>query len=150
MDKFKKKLKTRIWIYRMLIVLLLAVMVVIGELPNGILLDSRTMDAAAQSVSRILFFGTLIALIACIARSKRLLSRGLDRRERQIIEEDERRSAIREKSSAIAMNILLALLMAAVFVLAFVDMTAFHTAYAVLLTAAALRYGLAWFYSKKI
>ena len=42
------------------------------------------------------------------------------------------------------------LLMAAVFVLAFVDMTAFHTAYAVLLTAAALRFGLEWYYSKRI
>ena len=150
MDKFEKKLKARIWICRMLIVLLWAVMVIVSEMSGGVLLDSRGMDETAQSVSSILFFGTLAALIICIARTKPLLSRRLDRRERQIIEEDERRIAIRQKSGAMAMNVLLVLLMAAVFVLAFVDMTAFHTAYAVLLTAAALRFGLEWYYSKRI
>jgi len=149
-EKFEKKLKWRIWICRVMIVLMLAAMVLIGEMPDGVLLDSRTMDDAAQSVSRILFFGTLIALIVCIARTKRLLSRRLDRRTKQIAEEDERRIAIHRQSGAAAMDILLVLLMITVFALAFIDMTAFHTAYAVLLTAAALRFGLMWYYSKRI
>ena len=150
MERFEKRLKMRLWACRILIVLMLIAMVVIGEMPGGILLDSRTMDQTAQSVSRMLFFGTLVALVIYIGWMKRLLSRRLERRERQIIEEDERRMTIRQQSGALAMNMLLALLMAAVFVLAFVDMTAFYTAYAVLLTAAALRFGLAWYFSKQI
>lgn len=150
MDKFEKRLKWRIWLCRGMIVLMWAVMLVIGEWGSGVLLDSRTMDDTAQSVSRILFFGTLTGLIVCIARTKRLLLRKLDRRERQVFEEDERRLAIRQKSGALAMEAMLALLMIAVFVLAFVDMTAFHTAYAILLAAGALKIGFGWFYAKRM
>ena len=148
MEKFEKRLRTRIWACRLIIVLMLAVMVIIGEADG--LLDSRTMSRTAQDVSRLIFFGTLIWLIVRIARAKRLLNRKLDRRERQILEEDERRVAIRQQSGALAMDVLLVLLLAAVFVLAFVDMTAFHTAYAILLTAAALRGAAAIYYSRRM
>lgn len=148
MEKFEKRLRTRIWACRLIIVLMLAVMVIIGEADG--LLDSRTMSRTAQDVSRLIFFGTLIWLIVRIARAKRLLNRKLDRRERQIIEEDERRTAIRQQGSALAMDALLVLLLTAVFVLAYVDMTAFHTAYAILLTAAALRGAAAIYYSRRM
>lgn len=148
MERFEKKLKGRIWICRLTIVLMLAAMVIIGEADG--LLDSRTMSRTAQGASRLIFFGTLIGLIVCIARTKRLLSRRIDRRERKIFEEDERRTAIRQQSSAWAMDVLLALLLAAVFVLAFVNMAAFYTAYGILLATAALRGAAAWYYSKKL
>jgi len=147
-EKFEKKLKWRIWVCRAMIVLQLIVMVMIGETDG--LLDSRTMSRKEQDVSRLIFFGTLIWLIVCIARTKRLLSRRLDRRERQILEEDERRMAIRQKSGAWAMDVLMAMLLAAVFVLAYVDMAAFYAAYTILLTAAALRGAAAWYYSKRL
>lgn len=150
MDKFEKRLKMRIRISWALIVLLLFVMVAIGEMGSGVLLDSRTMDQTAQGASRLIFFGTLIWMIVRIVRTKRLLKRRLDRREQQILEEDERRVAIRQQSGALAMDVLLVLLLAAVFVLAFVDMTAFHTAYAILLTAAALRGVAAIYYSRRM
>lgn len=148
MEKYEKRLKLRIWISWAMIALLLVAMVVIGELDMP--LDSRTMDQTAQGASRLIFFGTLIWLIVRIARAKRLLRRKLDRREWQIIEEDERRTAIRQQSSALAMDALLVLLLAAIFVLAFVDMAAFYTAYWILLAAAALRGAAVWYYSRKL
>ena len=47
------------------------------------------------------------------------------------------------------MNALLVLLAAAVFVLAYVDMAAFRTAYGTLLAAVALRFGLKAYYEHK-
>ena len=148
MEKFGKKLKMRIRVSWLIIILLLAVMVIVGEMDAVTLLDSRSMDRTAQDASRIIFFGALIWQIVRIVRTKRLLRRSLERRERQIIEEDERRIAIRQRSGALAMDILLALLFAAVFFLAYVDMAAFYTAYWTLLAALALKGGLTLYYSK--
>lgn len=148
MEKFGKKLKMRIRVSWLIIILLLAVMVIVGEMDAVTLLDSRSMDRTAQDASRIIFFGALIWQIVRIVRTKRLLRRSLERRERQIIEEDERRIAIRQRSGALAMDILLALLFAAVFFLAYVDMAAFYTAYWTLLAALALKGGLTLYYLK--
>jgi len=148
-EKFEKKLRMRIRICRALIVLLLAVMVIIGE-ADGALLDSRSMDRTAQQASSIIFFGALIGLAVCIARTKRLLRRSLDRRERQILEEDERRMAIRQGSGAAAMDVLTVLLLAAVFALAYVNMAAFYTAYGILLAALAVRGTAVLYYSRRM
>lgn len=150
MEKFEKKLRMRIRVGWLVIIVLLAVMVIVGEVDAVTLLDSRNMDRTAQNVCRIIFFGALIGQIVRIVRTKRLLRRSIDRRERQIAEEDERRIAIRQKSGALAMDVLLALLFAAVFFLAYVNMTAFYTAYWILLAALLLKGGLMLYYSKAI
>ncbi|MBQ9952195.1 MAG: hypothetical protein IJO98_08665 [Clostridia bacterium] len=149
MEAYEKRLRNRVRVSGWLIALLLVVMVAVGELSGRILLDGRTMTESAQRCSSMLFFGALIWLIVRIVRTKRLLKMRLVRREREIAEADERRRMIRERSGGTAMNILLWLLAAAVFVLAYVDMTAFETARWILLGALALKGGCLYYYSRK-
>lgn len=146
MEGYKKKLKTRLLAYRLLIFALFAVMIFIGELSNrGRLLDSRGMTPLAQTVSRIVAFGGVILLGALIWHTKRLLNDGPSFVRQKALEEDERRRLIRDRSGAAAMDGFLAVAMATVFALSWVDMAAFNTALG-LLAAALLLKGAAWLY----
>ena len=150
MEKTQKRLGREILIGYAVIAALLALMIVVGELSTrGVLLDSRGMTATAGNAARILFFGALIGVICRIRRLKRTLADQTLLREEQIRQEDERARFIEDRSGARAMNALLVLLAAAVFVLAYVDMAAFRTAYGTLLAAAALRFGLKAYYKHK-
>ena len=114
-------------------------MIIVGELRNcGVLLDSRGMTDTAANVAQLLFFGAMVGAICRIRRLKRTLANRILLREEQIRQKDERARYIEDRSGARAMDALLVLLAAAVFVLAYVDMTAFRTAYGTLLTAASV------------
>lgn len=149
MEKTQKRLRREVLIGYAVIAALLALMIVVGELSNrGVLLDTRGMTDTAGNVARILFFGALIGAICRIRRLRRTLADQILLREEQIRQEDERARFIEDRSGARVMDALL-LLLAAVFVLAYVDMAAFRTAYGTLLTAAALRFGLKAYYKRK-
>lgn len=149
MEAYEKRLRKRLRVSGWLIALLLIAMVAVGELSGKVLLDGRTMTESAQRCSSMLFFGALIWLIVRVVRTKRLLKMRLVRREQEIAEADERRRMIRDRSGSAAMDILLWLLAAAVFVLAYVDMAAFETARWILLGALALKGGCLYYYSQK-
>ena len=148
MEKYEVTLRNRIRLSYVLIVFLLAVMVLVGELSGKLLLDSRTMTPAASRISSALFFGTLILLIVRIVRTKSLLRHRLYRKEREILENDERRQWIHSHSSARAFDTLIVLLTAAVFALAYIDMAAFYTAWSIWCAAGLLKLFLHLYYSK--
>ena len=150
MESYEKKLKGRLLAYRLLFAALLAAMVVVGELSHrGVLLDSRGMTALAQDVSRLLLFGGMIATGVLIHRTKGLLDDRLARARRRTMEEDERRRFIRDRSGAVALDAFLAIGVAAVFVLSYVNMTAFNTALGLLAAALLLR-GAAYLYCARL
>ena len=91
MEKTQKRLGREILIGYAVIAVLLALMIVVGELSNrGVLLDSRGMTATAGNAARLLFFGALIGVICRIGRLKRTLADQILLREEQIRQEDER------------------------------------------------------------
>ena len=109
MEKTQTRLGREILIGYAVIAVLLALMIVVGELSNrGVLLDSRGMTATAGNAARILFFGALIGVICRIRRLKRTLADQTLLREEQIRQEDERARFIEDRSGARAMNALLA------------------------------------------
>ena len=90
MEKTQKRLGREILIGYAVIAVLLALMIVVGELSNRGVLDSRGMTATAGNAARLLFFGALIGVICRIGRLKRTLADQILLREEQIRQEDER------------------------------------------------------------
>ena len=108
MEKTQKRLGREILIGYAVIAVLLALMIVVGELSNrGVLLDSRGMTATAGNAARLLFFGALIGVICRIGRLKRTLADQILLRKNR---SGRRTSArfIEDRSGAWAMNALLA------------------------------------------
>ena len=140
----RKKLRRRLTLTRLGALALFLAMIVIGEMSDwGLLLDSRAMSAQAQRVSRLVVFGGMVLMLALGWHIRHLLAHRTDRNRQRVREEDERRRLIQEQSSHIALQVLLLLGVAAVLILSYVNMTAFTTACAILLTALLLK-GAAW------
>ena len=68
---FSDKIKWRIRVLWMILFLMFAYIVVIGEMKLG---DSRVMTTLAEDVSRIIFFGGMIWVIYKIVQNKKLLN----------------------------------------------------------------------------
>lgn len=87
---------------------MLIYMVVVGETSGG---DSRTMTQLAQTVSRLIFFGGLIYILVQIHRYKKLLSSPALLRGQRMLEQDERRMWLHDKSGGIVVDLLLVVLL---------------------------------------
>ncbi len=87
---------------------MLIYMVVVGETGGG---DSRTMTQLAQTVSRLIFFGGLIYILVQINRYKKLLSSPALLRGQRMLEQDERRMWLHDKSGGIVVDLLLVVLL---------------------------------------
>ncbi len=146
--KYEVQLKRRLIIYRGLIALLLVSIILIGELSNrGILLDSRSMSVTAQQVSRIIVFGGIISLLIMHHRTMRLLRNKAERSEQRIRESDERLIFINDKSNTLTLELLLGVVIIALLILSYVDMTAFSTVYWIMIAGLLLK-GIAYLYYK--
>ena len=104
---------------------MLVYMVVVAELGGG---DSRTMSDLASSMSRILFFGGMIAL----------------RKEQFVRERDERNRFLHDKSGGAVLDVLLLCIWFVTVTCALFDNAAFLASFAILVTALALK-GAAYF-----
>ncbi|MBE5783981.1 MAG: hypothetical protein E7329_11785 [Clostridiales bacterium] len=138
---YADRIRLRIRLLWGLVIAMLIYMVVVAELGGG---DSRMMTPLAEKASRIIFFGGLIYAGYRIWYNKKLLKDRLKLKEKQVQEQDERNRALHDKSGGLVMDILLVLLLGITCTAALFDMSAFYTAYIILIVAAALK-GIAWY-----
>jgi hypothetical protein len=146
--KYELQLKRRLVIYRILIAMLLISIFLIGALSDrGILLDSRYMSMSAQQVSRLIVFGGIIILLILHHRAARLLQNKVERNEKHIRESDERQIFINDKSNTLTLKLLVGVGIIALLILSYVDMTAFSTAYGIMIAGLLLK-GITYLYYK--
>lgn len=116
-------------------------MVVVAELGGG---DSRTMSDLASSMSRILFFGGMIAVGVRIHHNRKLLRDAALRKEQFVRERDERNRFLHDKSGGAVLDVLLLCIWFVTVTCALFDNAAFLASFAILVTALALK-GAAYF-----
>ena len=143
MEDFKRRVKRRVRMLEGALVVLLLVMIAVGELSGrGVLLDSRQISQLAGTASRILFFGSVIWVIFRIVKNKKLLKNKDLLLDQKIEENDERLCHIWNLSGGVAIDVLLFIMIATTFFLAFVSMPAFYTAFFLLAATVLLKLGL--------
>lgn len=148
-DQPRRYTDTIRWRIRLLWVLLagmLVYMVVVAELGGG---DSRKMTGLAAVTSRLLFFGGLVYVGACIHHNKKLLRDRALLAEQQLRELDERNRYLHDKSGGIVVDLLLFVLLVTTTTAALFNTAAFYTAFAILLCTLALKFGSYWVYSRR-
>ena len=143
---YQQKIRWRLRVLWLIIVLMLAYMVVIGETGGG---DSRVMTDLAKRVSRIIFFGGLVWVICRIVHNRRLLKDEALRRENMLIELDERNRYLHDKSGGIVWDILAVCLLLITLTASLYNMAAFYTAAVILVLAAASKAGAYYFFSRR-
>ena len=143
---YQQKIRWRLRVLWLIIVLMLAYMVVIGETGGG---DSRVMTDLATRVSRIIFFGGLVWVICRIVHNRRLLKDEALRRENMLLELDERNRYLHDKSGGIVWDILAVCLLFITLTASLYNMAAFYTAAVILVLAAASKAGAYYFFSRR-
>ena len=138
MNEYQKRIRLRIKLQWALLGLMAVFMVVVGETGGG---DSRKISQTASTVSRILFFGGGIYVAARIAHNRKLLQNKSLLRAQRRKEQDERERFLHDKSGGTVMDVLLLLLLFVTVATAQYDMSAFATAFGILLAAVALKAG---------
>ena len=131
------------------LILMLIAMVLVGEGSGTILLSGREQTSLAKDVTRMVYFGGLVFVIVRLCHYRNLRKNRLRMEEETLQYYDERRQLIHEKSGGLLVDILLIALMAAVFLLGFVNMAAFETALGVLLVTAGLKIGFYQYYKRR-
>lgn len=139
---YTQRIRRRICALWLLLVLMLAYMVIVGEMGLG---DSRMMSTLADDVSRIIFFGSMGWVVHRIVRLKRLLTDKSALRQTMLHEMDERNRSLYEKSGGIVWDVLFFALLFTTLTTSLVNMPAFYTAFTLLCTAAAAK-AIAWWY----
>lgn len=152
MKKFKdltytEKIEWRIRIMQIVIVLMLAYIVIVGELGGG---DSRMMSNFATNVSNIIYFGGLIYIWRRILVNKKLLKNKFLMKEKMREEQDERNQYLHDKSGGVVWDIMLIVLLFVTETTALFNMAAFYTSTSILATAIFLKVVLYWVYSNKV
>lgn len=143
--RYTEIIRWRIRLGYALVVLMLAYMVVVAEMGGG---DSRVMTDLANTVSGVLFFGSLLYVVSRIVHNKRLLRDRARLREQQMQEQDERNQYLHDKSGGAALDILLVLLLFATVTAALFNMAAFSAVFPLLLAGVAVKAGLYALYSR--
>lgn len=101
---------------------MLVYMVVVGELNLG---DSRMMTSLAENVSRIIFFGGMIWVLAKIRNYHKLLENLWALKEKMLLEQDERNRFLHKKSGGFVWDILFFVQLFLTLTASLTDMTAF-------------------------
>jgi len=140
---FSDKVRWRIRALWLLLMLMLAYMVVIGELHLG---DSRIMSSLANDVSRIIFFGGIIWVVYKIVRNKKLLKSPWQLKQQMNEEFDERNRFLHDKSGGIVWDVLFVCMLFITLTTSLTNMPAFYTAYAILCIAIILKAAAYFFY----
>lgn len=128
-----------------LVIMLLIYMVAVAEMGGG---DSRVMTRFADMAGDLIFFGSLIYLIARIVHNKKLLKNRMLLKEQMQMEQDERNQYLHDKSGGIVMDLLLVCLLFSTMTAALFNMPAFYLSFALLVTAVALKSGAYLFFSR--
>ena len=140
MKSYEKRLTHRLILYRIMIALHLNLVFLIGELSHrGILLDARFMTQTAQSVSRLIVFGGMTVLFVLHHRTGQLLKDRMKSKEQQIRENDELSQYIHQQSNSLTLKLLRGGGVLTVLLLSYMDMTAFRTAYSLLISGLCLK-----------
>lgn len=142
---FAERIRWRIRGQWLLIVLMLAYMVIVGETGG----DSRVMSVHALNVGRIIYFGGFIWIVCRLRRNQKLLDSRHRLKQRMLDEQDERNVYLHDKSGGFAMDAMLMLLLFATLAGAHYDMTAFRVSYALLIAAALLKATTYLYHSKR-
>jgi len=146
-SRYERTLRRRVWIVRGILALMVVYMIVVGETGGG---DSRMQTALAAQVSRLLFFGSGIALCVYLWKLKRLLKDRLLRKAQQMKETDERNQMLYDKSGGWVMDAMLVMLMFATITASMYSMPAFYACYPLLVAAALIKGGAYLYYSRRI
>ena len=137
---FARQVRWRIRGLWLVVLGMLVYMVVVGETGGG---DSRTMTQLAQTVSRLIFFGGLIYILVQIRRYKKLLASPALLRGQRLLEQDERRMWLHDKSGGIVVDLLLVVLLFSTLTAALYHQTLFFFSLFLLLLTAGLK-GIVW------
>ena len=143
---YTQRIRRRIRALWLLLALMLAYMVLVGEIGLG---DSRVMSTLADDVSRTIFFGGMGWVIYRIVRNKRLLQDKYALQQSMLHETDERNRSIYEKSGGIVWDVLFFALLFTTLTTSLVNMPAFYTSFALLCTALAAKAAAWWYYSNR-
>lgn len=142
---FSEKIKWRNRALGVLLVLMLAYMVLVGELGLG---DSRVMSTLADDVSRLIFFGGMIWIVYKIILNNKLLKNKQMLKDKLKNEQDERRLYLHDKSGGMVWDILFVCLLFITLTTSLINMPAFYTALVILILAIALKAGTYLMYKK--
>ncbi len=137
---YTRRIRWRIRGLWLVVLGMLAYMVIVGETGGG---DSRTMTQLAEIVSRLIFFGGLIYILVQIYRNKKLLSSPGLLRGQRLLEQDERRMWLHDKSGGVVVDLLLVVLLFSTLTAALYHQILFFFSLCLLLLTAALK-GIAW------
>ena len=129
-----------------LLILMLAYMIVIGELGLG---DSRIMSPLADDVSRIIFFGGMMWVVWKILRNRKIMKNSGLLKEQLRSELDERRQYLHDKSGGFVWDVLFVILLFVTLTTSLINMPAFYTAYALLVCAIILKLGAYFWYKHR-
>lgn len=140
---FSDKIKWRIRVLWMILFLMFAYIVVIGEMKLG---DSRVMTTFAEDVSRIIFFGGMIWVIYKIVQNKKLLNNQCLLKQKIMAEKDERNQYLHDKSGGIVWDILFVCLLFITLTASLSNMPAFYVSFALLCIAVGLKLITYFFY----
>ena len=143
---FEQRIKWRIRGQWAILFLMLAYMIVIGEMGGG---DSRMMLPLAEQVSRIIFFGGMGYIIYRLIRNYKLLKDKQLLKEKIVLEQDERRKYLHDKSGGIIWDIQLIFLLFLTLTASLYNMHAFYALYIVLVASVLLKIGFYLLYYRK-
>ena len=144
---FSKKIKLRNVLLWVLFCIMLAYMVIVGEVFH--LGDSRYMTRLANIVSDVILFGGMIWVQWKIAQNKKLLRNRMLLKDKQMQEMDERNQYLHDKSGGIVWDILLVCLLFITTTAALSSMPAFYTAFTVLILMLILKAATYYWYSRQ-
>lgn len=143
---YREKVRWKVRLLWLLIVLMLAYIVVIGETGGG---DSRIQTKWADQFGRIVLFGGLGVVIWRLVHHKRVLKDKLLMKQEAMKSRDEREQYLHDKSGGVVVDVLLVCLLFMALTASFYNMPAFHTAYAALLLTAGLK-AAAWLFYNRV
>lgn len=142
---YTEKIRWRNRALWLLLALMLAFMVVVGETGGG---DSQMMTDLANLTYRVIYFGGMIWVGVRIHHNKALLKNRLLLEEKMLEEQDERRQYLHDKSGGLVVDVLLLFLLFTTTATALYNMPAFYMSLAALAATVLLKAGAYLAYSR--
>ena len=135
----RDKVRWKVRLLWLLIILMLAYMVAVGETGGG---DSRLLPKKVLTFGNMAFFASLGVVIWRLVHNKRLLNDKLLMKQDAAKNRDERRQYLHDKSGGLVVDVLLVCLLFMAMTAAMYNASAFYVAYAALVLTAALKAGI--------
>ena len=133
---YARQLKWKLRIWRCVLVLMLAYVVIISELGGG---DSRLMTNAMHATGCLIYLFGMVWVIVQIVRIKKLLPYPNLMKESLLLERDERHQYLHDKSGGLVWDVTFVCLLIATLTASLYNEAAFLTAWTILALSAALK-----------